>query len=80
MILLDGKKLSEELKLEIAEEVKQFTAKGGKQPHLAAILVGSDGGSLTYVGHKVKACEQVGFKSTSYTSMIQSPKNSSSTK
>lgn len=64
MILLDGKKLSEELKLEIAEEVKQFTAKGGKQPHLAAILVGSDGGSLTYVGHKVKACEQVGFKST----------------
>jgi len=64
MILLDGKKLSEELKLEIAEEVKQFTAKGGKQPHLAAILVGSDGGSLTYVGHKVKSCEQVGFKST----------------
>ncbi len=64
MTLLDGKKLSEELKLEITEEVKQFTAKGGKQPHLAAILVGNDGGSLTYVGHKVKSCEQVGFKST----------------
>lgn len=64
MILLDGKKLSEELKLEIAEEVKHLTAKGGKQPHLAAILVGNDGGSLTYVGHKVKSCEQVGFKST----------------
>ncbi len=64
MILLDGKKLSEELKLEIAAEVKELTAKGGKQPHLAAILVGNDGGSLTYVGHKVKSCEQVGFKST----------------
>ena len=64
MILLDGKKLSEELKLEIAEEVKHLIAKGGKQPHLAAILVGNDGGSLTYVGHKVKSCEQVGFKST----------------
>lgn len=64
MTLLDGKKLSEELKLEIAEEVKQLTATGTKQPHLAAILVGNDGGSLTYVGHKVKSCEQVGFKST----------------
>lgn len=64
MVLLDGKKLSEELKLEIAEEVKKLTAAGGKQPHLAAILVGNDGGSLTYVGHKVKSCEQVGFKST----------------
>ncbi len=64
MTLLDGKKLSEELKLEIAEEVKQLTATGRKQPHLAAILVGNDGGSLTYVGHKVKSCEQVGFKST----------------
>jgi methylenetetrahydrofolate dehydrogenase (NADP+)/methenyltetrahydrofolate cyclohydrolase len=64
MTLLDGKKLSEELKLEIAKEVTDLTAKGGKQPHLAAILVGNDGGSLTYVGHKVKSCEQVGFKST----------------
>jgi methylenetetrahydrofolate dehydrogenase (NADP+)/methenyltetrahydrofolate cyclohydrolase len=64
MLLLDGKKLAEELKIEIAKEVEQLKAKGGKTPHLAAILVGNDGGSLTYVGHKVKACEQVGFKST----------------
>jgi methylenetetrahydrofolate dehydrogenase (NADP+)/methenyltetrahydrofolate cyclohydrolase len=64
MLLLDGKKLAEELKLEIAEEVKQITSAGGKRPHLAAVIVGNDGGSLTYVGHKVKACEQVGFKST----------------
>lgn len=64
MLLLDGKKLADELKNEIAEEVKQMIAAGKKQPHLAAVLVGNDGGSLTYVGHKVKACEQVGFKST----------------
>ncbi len=64
MVLLDGKKLAEELKSEIKVEVDQMVAAGGKQPHLAAILVGNDGGSLTYVGHKVKACEQVGFKST----------------
>lgn len=64
MVLLDGKKLSEELKLEIAKEVEQLVASGGKRPHLAAILVGNDGGSLTYVGHKVKSCDQVGFKST----------------
>lgn len=64
MVLLDGKKLSEELKQEIAKDVEQLVAAGGKQPHLAAILVGNDGGSLTYVGHKVKSCEQVGFKST----------------
>lgn len=64
MILLDGKQLSEELKQEIANEVKQIVDAGGRAPHLAAVLVGSDGGSLTYVGHKVKSCEQVGFKST----------------
>src|SRR5579864_9197717 len=64
MLLLDGKKLADELKVEIAEEVVLIKAKGGKPPHLAAILVGNDGGSLTYVGHKVKACEQVGFNST----------------
>ncbi len=64
MVLLDGKKLSEELKQEIAKEVEQLVAAGGKRPHLAAILVGNDGGSLTYVGHKVKSCDQVGFKST----------------
>jgi len=64
MLLLDGKKLADELKNEIAQEVEQLKAKGAKTPHLAAILVGNDGGSLTYVGHKVKSCEQVGFKST----------------
>lgn len=63
-ILLDGKKLADEIKLEIAQEVNAFISEGKKQPHLAAILVGNDGGSLSYVGHKVKACEQVGFKST----------------
>ena len=64
MILLDGKKLADELKIEIKGETETLVKAGGKQPHLAAILVGNDGGSLTYVGHKVKACEQVGFKST----------------
>lgn len=62
--LLDGKETSKQIKEEIAEEVKQIIKKGGKQPHLAAILVGSDGASETYVAHKVKACEQVGFKSS----------------
>ncbi|HBF87325.1 MAG TPA: bifunctional 5,10-methylene-tetrahydrofolate dehydrogenase/5,10-methylene-tetrahydrofolate cyclohydrolase [Bacteroidales bacterium] len=64
MNLIDGKKISEDIKLEIASEVEKIKASGGKVPHLAAILVGNDGGSLTYVGHKVKSCEQVGFKST----------------
>lgn len=64
MQLIDGNKISSEIKLEIAEEVKNIISKGGKIPHLAAILVGNDGASETYVGHKVKACEQVGFKST----------------
>jgi methylenetetrahydrofolate dehydrogenase (NADP+)/methenyltetrahydrofolate cyclohydrolase len=64
MLLLDGKKLADELKSEIKTEVDHLVSQGKKQPHLAAILVGTDGGSLTYVGHKVKACEQVGFKST----------------
>ncbi len=64
MILLDGKKLADEIKQEIAKEVAALISEGKKQPHLAAILVGNDGGSLSYVGHKVKACEQVGFKST----------------
>lgn len=63
-ILLDGKKISEEIKEEIAEKVKEIKAKGGKTPHLAAILVGRDGASMTYVSSKVKSCEQVGFKST----------------
>lgn len=64
MILIDGKKISLELQSEIALEVKELTAKGKKQPHLAAILVGDDPASQTYVNSKVKACENVGFKST----------------
>ena len=64
MTILDGKKTSEALKQEIAEEVKQLKNQGKKAPHLAAVLVGDDGASLTYVGSKVKACEQVGFAST----------------
>lgn len=62
--ILDGKKLADELKQEIAQEVAALVSEGKKKPHLAAILVGNDGGSLSYVGHKVKACEQVGFNST----------------
>ncbi len=62
--ILDGKATSDKIKARIAEQVKDIIAKGGKQPHLAAILVGTDGASQTYVGHKEKACAQVGFKST----------------
>ena len=64
MILLDGKKTSAELKQEIALQVEQLKNDGKKVPHLAAILVGSDGASQTYVNAKVKACELVGFEST----------------
>jgi methylenetetrahydrofolate dehydrogenase (NADP+)/methenyltetrahydrofolate cyclohydrolase len=64
MNLIDGKKVAEEIKQEISLAVKEIASKGGKIPHLAAILVGNDGGSETYVAHKVKDCEQVGFKST----------------
>lgn len=64
MILIDGKKTADDIKLEIAEEVKQMLAEGKKQPHLVAILVGHDGGSETYVAAKCKACEMCGFKST----------------
>lgn len=64
MQLIDGKKIAEQVKLEIAQEVKNIVAAGGKKPHLAAILVGHDGGSETYVAHKVKDCEEVGFAST----------------
>jgi methylenetetrahydrofolate dehydrogenase (NADP+)/methenyltetrahydrofolate cyclohydrolase len=64
MILLDGKKTSEDLKIEIAEAVTILKSEGKKTPHLAAILVGSDGASMTYVNGKVKACERVGFHST----------------
>lgn len=64
MQLLDGKKVSEDIKNEIAAEVQKMKDKGEKVPHLAAIIVGNDGASLTYVGSKVKACEKVGFEST----------------
>lgn len=64
MTILDGKALSQEIKDNIKAEVAEITAAGGKIPHLAAILVGNDGGSETYVGHKVKSCDYVGFKST----------------
>ncbi len=62
--LLDGKALSNEIKEEIAAEVVKMKANGGKVPHLAAILVGKDGASETYVASKVKACEKVGFRSS----------------
>lgn len=64
MKLIDGKAMATAIKAEIAEEVKQIVANGGKQPHLVAVLVGHDGGSETYVKNKVLACEQCGFKST----------------
>ncbi len=64
MTLIDGKATAAEIKAEIAEEVKQMVADGRRPPHLAAILVGHDGGSETYVANKVKACEVCGFKST----------------
>ncbi|MDD7273914.1 MAG: bifunctional methylenetetrahydrofolate dehydrogenase/methenyltetrahydrofolate cyclohydrolase FolD [Prevotella sp.] len=62
--LIDGKATATAVKAEIAEEVRKIVAAGGKQPHLAAVLVGHDGGSETYVKNKVLACEQCGFKST----------------
>ena len=64
MQLIDGKATATAIKTEIAEEVRKIIAAGGKQPHLAAVLVGHDGGSETYVRNKVIACEQCGFKST----------------
>ncbi len=64
MQLIDGKATAAAIKAEIAEEVKTMVDRGGKQPHLAAVLVGHDGGSETYVKNKVKACEQCGFKSS----------------
>ncbi|MFA5850094.1 MAG: bifunctional methylenetetrahydrofolate dehydrogenase/methenyltetrahydrofolate cyclohydrolase FolD [Bacteroidales bacterium] len=64
MVILDGKATADQIKIEIAEKVEDIIKKGGKRPHLAAILVGEDGASQTYVGHKEKACAQAGFKST----------------
>lgn len=62
--IIDGKNVSNQIKQEIADEVADIKKKGGKIPHLVAILVGTDGASETYVSHKEKACEKVGFKST----------------
>lgn len=64
MTLIDGKKTAEEIKAEIAAEVHEMEANGQRVPHLAAVLVGHDGGSETYVANKVKACEVCGFKSS----------------
>ena len=64
MQLIDGKAVAAQIKQEIAAEVNEILANGGKRPHLAAILVGHDGGSETYVASKVKACEECGFTST----------------
>jgi methylenetetrahydrofolate dehydrogenase (NADP+) / methenyltetrahydrofolate cyclohydrolase len=64
MILLDGNKTSDDIKLEIAQRVEQLKAAGKKVPHLAAVIVGNNGASLTYVNAKVKSCEKVGFESS----------------
>ncbi|MDD2475136.1 MAG: bifunctional methylenetetrahydrofolate dehydrogenase/methenyltetrahydrofolate cyclohydrolase FolD [Dysgonamonadaceae bacterium] len=64
MQLIDGKITSTQIKQEIAKEVEQIISTGGKRPHLAAVLVGHDGGSETYVANKVKSCKEVGFEST----------------
>lgn len=73
MTILDGKKTSNDIKNEIAETVRKLKSEGKKTPHLAAILVGTDGASMTYVNAKVKACERVGFNST----LIDLPENTS---
>ena len=64
MQILDGKKTSEDIKNEIAAVVQKLKTDGQKVPHLAAVIVGNNGASLTYVGSKVKACQQIGFEST----------------
>ena len=73
MEILDGKKVSNQIKEEIAAEVAQMKERGEKVPHLAAILVGNDGASLTYVGSKVRSCERIGFEST----LVQMPSTTS---
>lgn len=75
MIILDGKKTSNDIKNEITETVQKMKNKGEKVPHLAAVIVGNDGASLTYVGSKVRACERVGFEST----MVRLPDTTSET-
>lgn len=73
MEILDGKKISNQIKGEIAAEVSQMKERGEKVPHLAAVIVGNDGASLTYVGSKVRSCERVGFEST----MVRLPNTTS---
>lgn len=73
MEILDGKKISNQIKEEIALEVAEMKAKGEKVPHLAAVLVGNDGASLTYVGSKVRSCQRIGFEST----LVQLPNTTS---
>ena len=73
MTILDGKKVSNDIKNEITAEVNKMKERGEKVPHLAAIIVGNDGASLTYVNSKVKACERVGFEST----MVRMPNTTS---
>ena len=64
MQILDGRKTSEEIRIEIKQEVDEIRARGGKIPHLAAVLVGNNGASMTYVDSKIRDCKQVGFKSS----------------
>ncbi|MEM9362081.1 MAG: tetrahydrofolate dehydrogenase/cyclohydrolase catalytic domain-containing protein [Bacteroidota bacterium] len=73
MEILDGKKVSNDIKDEIAAEVVKMKGRGEKVPHLAAVIVGNDGASLTYVGSKVRACKRIGFEST----LIQLPNTTS---
>ena len=73
MKILDGKKISNQIKEEIAAEVAKMKENGEKVPHLAAIIVGNDGASLTYVGSKVRSCKRVGFEST----LVQMPSTTS---
>ncbi len=75
MVILDGKKTSNDIKNEITEVVQEMKDNGEKVPHLAAVIVGNDGASLTYVGSKVRACERVGFEST----MVRLPNTTSET-
>lgn len=73
MELLDGKKISNQIKEEIAAEVVKMKERGEKVPHLAAVIVGNDGASLTYVGSKVRSCKRIGFEST----LVQMPSTTS---
>ncbi len=73
MEILDGKKVSNDIKAEIKAEVDQMKERGEKVPHLAAVLVGNDGASLTYVGSKVRSCQRIGFEST----LVQMPSTTS---